>query len=56
MVALSQICHPILKEIPESLLENHSSGKRQTIQPKAKPFAKRGFSQRTTSTKKSIVI
>ena len=40
-----------LKEIPESLLENHSSGKRQTIQPKAKPFAKRGFSQRTTSTK-----
>ncbi|CAC8623368.1 ATP-dependent DNA helicase UvrD/PcrA [Staphylococcus aureus] len=43
-----------LKEIPESLLENHSSGKRQTIQPKAKPFAKRGFSQRTTSTKKQV--
>ncbi|HDG5647706.1 TPA: DNA helicase PcrA [Staphylococcus aureus] len=44
-----------LKEIPESLLENHSSGKRQTIQPKAKPFAKRGFSQRTTSTKKQVL-
>ena len=43
-----------LKEIPESLLENHSTSKRQTIQPKSKPFAKRGFSQRTTSTKKQV--
>lgn len=43
-----------LKEIPESLLENHSISKRQTIQPKSTPFAKRGFSQRTTSTKKQV--
>lgn len=43
-----------LKEIPESLLENHSTSKRQTIQPKSTPFAKRGFSQRTTSTKKQV--
>lgn len=44
-----------LKEIPESLLENHSTSKRQTIQPKSTPFAKRGFSQRTTSTKKQVM-
>lgn len=40
-----------LKEIPEDLMESHSGSKRQTIQPKAKPAQKRGFSKRTTSSK-----
>ncbi|AXZ23035.1 DNA helicase PcrA [Staphylococcus warneri] len=43
-----------LKEIPEDLMESHSGSKRQTIQPKAKPTQKRGFSKRTTSSKKQV--
>ncbi|MCE3022620.1 DNA helicase PcrA [Staphylococcus pasteuri] len=43
-----------LKEIPENLMESHSGSKRQTIQPKAKPTQKRGFSKRTTSSKKQV--
>lgn len=43
-----------LKEIPEDLMESHSGSKRQTIQPKAKPAQKRGFSKRTTSSKKQV--
>lgn len=44
-----------LKEIPEELLESHTGNKRQTIQqPKAKPQQKRGFSRRTTSSKKQV--
>ncbi|MFB2004367.1 DNA helicase PcrA [Staphylococcus warneri] len=43
-----------LKEIPEDLMESHSGTKRQTIQPKAKPTQKRGFSKRTTSSKKQV--
>ncbi|MFU0769188.1 DNA helicase PcrA [Staphylococcus pasteuri] len=43
-----------LKEIPEDLMESHSGSKRQTIQPMAKPTQKRGFSKRTTSSKKQV--
>ncbi len=43
-----------LKEIPEDLMESHSGSKRQTIQPKAKPTQKRGYSKRTTSSKKQV--
>lgn len=43
-----------LKEIPEDLMESHSGSKRQTIQPKEKPTQKRGFSKRTTSSKKQV--
>ncbi|MEJ7442611.1 DNA helicase PcrA [Staphylococcus warneri] len=43
-----------LKEIPEDLMESHYGSKRQTIQPKAKPTQKRGFSKRTTSSKKQV--
>lgn len=43
-----------LKEIPEDLMESHSGSKRQTIQPKAKPTQKRGFSKKTTSSKKQV--
>ncbi|MEX2949241.1 DNA helicase PcrA [Staphylococcus warneri] len=43
-----------LKEIPEDLMESHSGSKRQTIQPTAKPTQKRGFSKRTTSSKKQV--
>lgn len=43
-----------LKEIPEDLMESHSGSKRQTIQPKAKPTQKRGFSKRITSSKKQV--
>lgn len=39
-----------LKEIPEDLLDSHTGQKRQTISPKSQH--KRGFSKRTTSTKK----
>ncbi|MFU0762235.1 DNA helicase PcrA [Staphylococcus pasteuri] len=45
-----------LKEIPEDLMESHSGSKRQTIQPKAKPTQKRGFSKRTTSSKKQVTF
>lgn len=41
-----------LKEIPEDLLDSHTGQKRQTIYPKSQP--KRGFSKRTTSTKKQV--
>lgn len=41
-----------LKEIPEDLLDSHTGQKRQTISPKSQP--KRGFSKRTTSTKKQV--
>ncbi|MCG1178242.1 DNA helicase PcrA [Staphylococcus sp. HMSC077D08] len=41
-----------LKEIPEDLLDSHPGQKRQTISPKSQP--KRGFSKRTTSTKKQV--
>lgn len=41
-----------LKEIPEDLLDSHTGQKRQTIYPKSQP--KRGFSKRTTSTKKHV--
>ncbi|AYY61026.1 DNA helicase PcrA [Staphylococcus epidermidis] len=41
-----------LKEIPEDLLDSHTGQKRQTISPKYQP--KRGFSKRTTSTKKQV--
>ena len=41
-----------LKEIPEDLLDSHTGRKRQTIYPKSQP--KRGFSKRTTSTKKQV--
>ena len=41
-----------LKEIPEDLLNSHTGQKRQTIYPKSQP--KRGFSKRTTSTKKQV--
>lgn len=41
-----------LKEIPEDLLDSHTGQKRQTIYPKSQP--KRGFSKRTTSTKKKV--
>ncbi|MEQ5990874.1 DNA helicase PcrA [Staphylococcus saccharolyticus] len=45
-----------LKEIPEDLLESHTGSQRQSIlQPKAKPHQKRGFSKRTTSSKKQVV-
>lgn len=42
-----------LKEIPDDLLENHSAKQKQTISS-AKPATKRGFSQRTTSSKKKV--
>lgn len=45
-----------LKEIPESLLENHSSGKRQTIQPKAKPLLNVDLVNEQRQRKTSIVI
>lgn len=41
-----------LKEIPEDLLDSHTGQKRQTIYPKSQP--KKGFSKRTTSTKKQV--
>lgn len=41
-----------LKEIPEDLLDSHTGQKRQTISSKSQP--KRGFSKRTTSTKKQV--
>lgn len=41
-----------LKEIPEDLLDSHTGQKRQTISPKSQ--LKRGFSKRTTSTKKQV--
>lgn len=41
-----------LKEIPEDLLDSHTGQKRQTIYPKSQ--SKRGFSKRTTSTKKQV--
>ena len=41
-----------LKEIPEDLLDSHTGQKRQTIYPTSQP--KRGFSKRTTSTKKQV--
>lgn len=41
-----------LKELPEDLLDSHTGQKRQTIYPKSQP--KRGFSKRTTSTKKQV--
>lgn len=41
-----------LKEIPEDLLDSHTGQKRQTISLKSQP--KRGFSKRTTSTKKQV--
>lgn len=41
-----------LKEIPEDLLDSHTGQKRQTISTKSQP--KRGFSKRTTSTKKQV--
>lgn len=41
-----------LKEIPEDLLDSHTGQKRQIISPKSQP--KRGFSKRTTSTKKQV--
>lgn len=41
-----------LKEIPEDLLDSHTGQKRQTIYPQSQP--KRGFSKRTTSTKKQV--
>lgn len=50
----SNMSSRFLKEIPEDLMESHSGSKRQTIQPKAKPTQKRGFSKRTTSSKKQV--
>ncbi|WP_065581073.1 DNA helicase PcrA [Staphylococcus hominis] len=43
-----------LKEIPEELLETPAKSKRQTITSKSTTPSKRGFSKRTTSTKKQV--
>ena len=45
-----------LREIPEDLLEMPAKQQRQTITPKSSSQPKRGFSKRTTSSKKQVSV